>query len=130
QPEPEEKPEEVPAVPSAPEAEAERPAQEPEPKKEENAESEAVIRAKAQRLTGPNVVGKIKLPVEQPRRRDQPVASSSNVSGSDHKRKRKRKDAGTPNTGPGGTQRHGRPDVKGNRTAPGRPDFRNKGRSE
>lgn len=133
QPEPEEKPEETPAVPPAPEAEAEAesPAQEPEPKKEENAESEAVIRAKAQRLTGPNVVGKIKLPVEQPRRRDQPVASSSNVSGSDHKRKRKRKDAGTPNTGPGGTQRHhGRPDFKGNRSASGRPDFRNKGRSE
>ncbi|QJD95896.1 translation initiation factor IF-2 [Mucilaginibacter robiniae] len=50
-----------------------------------------VIRAKAERLTGPNVIGKIQLPVEN-NRRNQPVASSSNSNAADQKRKRKRKD--------------------------------------
>jgi len=57
------------------------------------AESE-VIRARADRLSGPNVVGKMTLPVNQPKR-NQPVASSSNTannSAADHKRKRKRKE--------------------------------------
>ncbi len=60
---------------------------------EEAGENE-VVRARADRLSGPNIVGKITLPVEQPRRKDQPVASSSNIAGQDHKRKRKRKDGG------------------------------------
>jgi translation initiation factor IF-2 len=51
-----------------------------------------VIRAKAERLSGPNIIGKITLPVTPKRN---PVASSSNTN-ADHKRKRKRKD------GPGG----------------------------
>ncbi len=58
------------------------------------AESE-VIRARADRLTGPNVVGRMTLPVNPPKRKDQPVASSSNTangSAADHKRKRKRKE--------------------------------------
>ncbi|MDT3403964.1 translation initiation factor IF-2 [Mucilaginibacter terrae] len=59
-----------------------------------------VIRAKAERLTGPNVVGKITLPVDNSRRGG-PVASSSNANSADHKRKRKRKENG-PN--PGGQQ--------------------------
>jgi translation initiation factor IF-2 len=64
----------------------------PEPVAEENPEPE-VIRAKAERLTGPNVVGKIQLPADAPKRN--PVASSSNTnSAQDHKRKRKRKDHG------------------------------------
>ena len=123
------------------------------PKKEETpaevgedaAESE-VIRAKAERLTGPNVVGRIQLPVNPPKRN--PVASSSNTNNTaDHKRKRKRKD----NQGPGhnqhpgnqqhsgGNQQHGH--QQGNHagqqqgSAPGhqqphggnRPDFRNRG---
>ena len=50
-----------------------------------------VIRAKAERLTGPNVIGRIELPTT-PARRGQPVASSSSAAGADHKRKRKRKD--------------------------------------
>jgi len=57
------------------------------------AESE-VIRARADRLSGPNVVGKMTLPVNQPKR-NQPIASSSNTannSAADHKRKRKRKE--------------------------------------
>jgi translation initiation factor IF-2 len=71
-------------------------------------EADEVIRAKAQRLTGPNVVGKITLPVDPAKRN--PVASSSNTAGNaaDHKRKRKRKDnqpqqgAGGGNNRPGG----------------------------
>jgi len=49
-----------------------------------------VIRAKAERLTGPNVVGKIQLPTVPKRN---PIASSSNTNSADHKRKRKRKDS-------------------------------------
>ncbi|MGI4804556.1 MAG: translation initiation factor IF-2 [Janthinobacterium lividum] len=52
-----------------------------------------VIRARADRLSGPNVVGRITLPVTPPKRKDQPVASSNaNNSAADQKRKRKRKD--------------------------------------
>src|SRR3569833_1097224 len=86
--EPEVKPE--PKV-EAPVAKAEPVKEKPEAPKpvvnEQPAEDEEVIRAKAQRLSGPNVVGKIQLPVEQPRR-NQPVASSSNTAGgaADHKR--------------------------------------------
>ncbi len=60
-----------------------------EPKKDT---SNQVIRAKAERLTGPNVLGKIELPTTPSRRKDQPVASSSGA-GTDHKRKRKRKES-------------------------------------
>jgi len=94
-----------------------------------------VIRAKAERLTGPNVVGKIQLPANAPKRN--PVASSSNTNNAaDHKRKRKRKD----HQGPGHTQQHqGNPPANhaGQQAAnpPGqqqphggnRPDFRNRG---
>ncbi len=58
------------------------------------AESE-VIRARADRLTGPNVIGRMTLPVNPSKRKDQPVASSSNTgnnSAADQKRKRKRKE--------------------------------------
>jgi translation initiation factor IF-2 len=67
-------------------------------------EGDEVIRAKAQRLTGPNVVGKITLPVDPAKRN--PVASSSNTAGNsaDHKRKRKRKD-NQPQQGGGGGNR-------------------------
>ncbi len=93
-----------------------------------------VIRAKAERLTGPNVVGRIQLPANAPKRN--PVASSSNTnSAADHKRKRKRKD----HQGPGQNQTPG--NQAGNHAGqqaanpPGqqqphggnRPDFRNRG---
>ena len=66
-----------------------------------------VIRARAQRLSGPNVVGKIQLPVNEPKR-NQPVASSSNSnSAADHKRKRKRKEGGGPQQGGGNQQQQG-----------------------
>jgi translation initiation factor IF-2 len=75
------------------------------PAEEVPAESE-VIRARADRLTGPNVVGRITLPVTPPKRGSQPVASSSNTannnSAADQKRKRKRKENGPgqpPHTG-------------------------------
>jgi translation initiation factor IF-2 len=94
-----------------------------------------VIRAKAERLTGPNVVGKIQLPANAPKRN--PVASSSNTNNAaDHKRKRKRKD----HQGPGHTQQQPG-NQAGNHAGqqaanpPGqqqphggnRPDFRNRG---
>ncbi|MGZ3943751.1 MAG: translation initiation factor IF-2 [Mucilaginibacter sp.] len=104
-----------------------------EPAPAEETEDNEVIRAKAQRLTGPNVVGKIQLPTDQPRRN--PVASSSNTAGSaaDHKRKRKRKEGGHdhPQGGgqPGGGQQaagnNNRPDFrKGPGGGNNRPDFR------
>ena len=94
-----------------------------------------VIRAKAERLTGPNIIGKIELPVNAPKRN--PVASSSNTNSSaDHKRKRKRKD----NQGPGYNNQNytGQPgnnpaqqaaNPPGQQQAHGgnRPDFRNRG---
>jgi translation initiation factor IF-2 len=93
-------------------------------------EPEEVIRAKAEKLTGPNVVGRITLPVEPQRRKDQPVASSAGAA-NDQKRKRKRKDnlpgqPGAPNAGgraggyqggrPGGGYQGNRPGF-GNRPA-------------
>ncbi|MGK6353333.1 translation initiation factor IF-2 [Parapedobacter sp. DT-150] len=84
-----------------------------------------VIRARAQRLAGPNVVGRIDLTAHQPK--EKPVASSSNASGvssHDHKRKRKRKDKP-------GTPRPATPNAPGQQTGGGpakaRPDF-NKGK--
>ncbi|HEY0054176.1 MAG TPA: translation initiation factor IF-2, partial [Pedobacter sp.] len=100
-----------------------------------------VIRAKAQRLSGPNVVGRIDLSSQQStRRKDQPVASSSNAAGNDQKRKRKRKEGGPQGTQgqvqPGQSQAGTRPSAPGqpgtrppagadNKSQhPGRPDFR------
>jgi translation initiation factor IF-2 len=60
-------------------------------------EEDDVIRAKAKQLTGPKVIGRIELPVD--RKKDQPVASSSNPNTADNKRKRKRKP--TPGGAPG-----------------------------
>jgi len=135
---------------SAPAAKAVSPA-EPEVVKEETAAADVdepqepeVIRAKAERLTGPNVVGKIQLPANAPKRN--PVASSSNTSSQDHKRKRKRKDHQGPGHGqgnqpgghagqqaanpPGQQQPHGgnRPDFRNRGNTPGgaRPDFRSR----
>ena len=104
-------------------------------------EVDEVIRTKAERLSGPNVIGKIQLPVNAPKRN--PVASSSNTSNAaDHKRKRKRKDNqggggnNQPPQGgnqpPQGTINPNRPDFRNrNPNAPGgnRPDFRNRSSS-
>jgi translation initiation factor IF-2 len=84
-----------------------------------------VIRAKAQRLSGPNIIGKIQLPTD-PSRRNQPIASSSNAGNADHKRKRKRKEGGGPNAPQqqGGNRTENRP--RPTTHTPGRPDFRNR----
>ena len=123
--------------------------QENKPNTQEGNPNATFIRAKADRLSGPNVIGRIELPTAQPRR-GQPVASSSAAAGADHKRKRKRKDnapgqqpgqapqgqAGTaPRPAPGAGYQGNRPDFRGSRPAPGaggaapRPDFRNKPRT-
>ncbi|UKJ07545.1 translation initiation factor IF-2 [Solitalea lacus] len=75
-----------------------------EPSSQETIKEDDVIRARAQRLSGPNIIGKIQLPVE---RKGQPVASSSDSDR--HKRKRKRKDIqpGAGNAPQGGQQGQG-----------------------
>jgi len=109
-----------------------------------------VIRAKAEQLTGPKVIGKIILPVDQPKR-NSPIASSNAAnSAAEQRRKRKRKDnppGQNQGGGQGGQQGQGqRPQgapgqspqgggAPGNRPGfnkpagpgPSRPDFRNKG---
>lgn len=149
QPVVEEKPESVPVQPKA---------EVPEPKIEEKIEirpntqesnpDATVIRAKAERLTGPNVIGRIELP-SAPARRGQPVASSSSAAGADHKRKRKRNAPGQTGQAPSAGQQPGtnrpapapgagyqgnRPDFRNTRPGQGtagntRPDFRNKPRT-
>jgi translation initiation factor IF-2 len=106
------------------------------PNTQESNPNATVIRAKAERLSGPNVIGRIELPVS-PARRGQPVASSSTAAGADHKRKRKRKDNAPGQSGQSGAQpsQQGQQGQQGGgvspRPAPGagyqgnRPDFRN-----
>jgi translation initiation factor IF-2 len=122
---------------------------EPSASGEQPEDDTEVIRAKADRLTGPNVVGRIQLPDNESKRN--PVASSSNANNAaDHKRKRKRKDQHGNNpqanhsniqqANPPGTQQpHGgnRPDFRNRGNAPtggshgggNRPDFRNRSAS-
>ncbi|SDE11609.1 bacterial translation initiation factor 2 (bIF-2) [Mucilaginibacter pineti] len=99
----------------------------------EEAPEDDVIRANAERLTGPKIIGKIQLPVNAPKRN--PVASSSSAnSAADHKRKRKRKDSqGNPQQGGGGgnhphnpQQGQSTPPSGGGTINPNRPDFRNR----
>lgn len=86
-----------------------------------------VIKARSVKLSGPNIIGKITLPVT-PERKSQPVASSADSA--DAKRKRKRKK--TPGQGggqhPAGNQQAGQAGQSPARPAPhvgNRPDFRN-----
>jgi translation initiation factor IF-2 len=112
-----------------------------------------VIRAKAEQLTGPKVIGKIVLPVDQPKR-NSPVASSNANSAAEQRRKRKRKENAPGQNQGGGQGQQGqrpqgapgqqapqggapgghqgpRPDFRkpggGPGNGPARPDFRNKG---
>jgi translation initiation factor IF-2 len=109
----------------APKAEAPKAAA-PAVEAEEENQGPDVIRAKAERLTGPNVIGKIQLPATPKRN---PIASSSNTNSADHKRKRKRKEG---QGGGGGNQQGGNPgQPQGNQPPQGtvsanRPDFRNR----
>jgi len=122
------KPVEVP-VAKAPEPVA--PRETPAAPKPEETE---VIKARSVKLSGPNIIGKITLPVT-PERKSQPIASSGDSA--DAKRKRKRKKTpgghpGQPGTQPqaGGQQQAGQAGGQPGqqRTPPtftNRPDFRN-----
>ncbi|MDR6785985.1 translation initiation factor IF-2 [Pedobacter africanus] len=74
----------------------------PEPPKADKPEENEVIKARSVKLSGPNIIGKITLPVT-PDRKSQPVASSGESA--DAKRKRKRKK--TPGGHPGQPGQHG-----------------------
>lgn len=63
------------------------------------------ISVKFEKLSGPNILGKINLPTEQPKKK--PVASSSDFEGEKRKRKRKDNKPGTPNAGGGEKQNTG-----------------------
>jgi translation initiation factor IF-2 len=94
-------------------------------------QDDEVIRAKAERLTGPNIIGKIQLPNNtNGQQKRNPVASSSN-NAADHKRKRKRKDnqGGGPQQGGSQTPQgnnNGQAPTGGGTVNPNRPDFRNR----
>jgi len=104
-----------------------------------------VIKARSVKLSGPNIIGKIVLPVT-PDRRNQPVASSNDSEAAKRKRKRKKTPGGpnAPQQGQSQPQQQGggnpqaprpagtgvpanRPDFRNNtnNTAGGRPNFRN-----
>jgi translation initiation factor IF-2 len=95
------------------------------PEEPQAAPENEVIRAKAERLTGPNVVGKIQLPVDNGRRGNQSSASS-NPNSAENRRKRKRKETGPgqPGTGQTNTPQQGQPggnnnNQQGNNNRPG-----------
>jgi translation initiation factor IF-2 len=73
----------------------------PEPPKVEKPEETEVIKARSVKLSGPNIIGKITLPVT-PDRKSQPVASSGESADAKRKRKRKKTPGGHP-----GQQQHG-----------------------
>ncbi len=109
----------------------------PEPPKIEKPEENEVIKARSVKLSGPNIVGKITLPVAHDRK-SQPVASSGESAEAKRKRKRKKAPGGHPGQGTPGQQQQGTPQQSG-QPAPGgqpgqpkpaptfanRPDFRN-----
>ena len=94
----------------------------------EGEEDDEVIRAKAKQLSGPKIIGRIELPVFK--KKDQPVASSSNPSAADSRKKRKRKPApggsstginATNTTGTSGAGSTGGNTYQGNNTTGSRP---------
>lgn len=80
---------ETPAAPAA-EEKTEEKAETKEEEKPEEEKGDGVIRARADKLTGPKTVGKIVLPVE-PVKKPKPVASSHDPDGTKRKRKRVRR---------------------------------------
>ncbi|WEK19185.1 MAG: translation initiation factor IF-2 [Candidatus Pedobacter colombiensis] len=109
----------------------------PEPPKVEKPEETEVIKARSVKLSGPNIIGKITLPVT-PDRKSQPVASSGESADAKRKRKRKKTPGGHPGQA-GHGQQHGGGQNQGGQQAQGgqpgapkpaptfgnRPDFRN-----
>ena len=67
-------------------------------------QGDEIISARAERLTGPKVIGKIELPSARPSHK--PVASSSNAGNNNEKRKRKRTNPNGP-VNPNAGQGHG-----------------------
>ncbi len=116
------------SAPAAPAVTAPAPATPEAPADATGEPDDDVIRASADRLSGPKIVGKITLPVDSSKRGG-PVASSSNTNAADQRRKRKRKDnptggTGTPGQGGGNTQQGAgqggqRPGYQGNNNRPG-----------
>ena len=122
--------------------------EEPAPKEEPQApiKQNEVIRARAEHLSGPKVIGKIELPTPHQKRKDQPIASSSGANNAaDHKRKRKRNNAlgggqqgqgrgPTDNTQQRGNQHQtggGAPQHRPNQPGGGqRPDHKGKGKHD
>ncbi|SMC72845.1 translation initiation factor IF-2 [Pedobacter nyackensis] len=107
----------------------------PEPPKVEKPEETEVIKARSVKLSGPNIIGKITLPVT-PDRKSQPVASSGESADAKRKRKRKKTPGGHPGQqgqgqgqqggGQGQQAQAGQPGVpKPAPTFSNRPDFRN-----
>ncbi|WP_316816886.1 translation initiation factor IF-2 [Pedobacter nyackensis] len=113
----------------------------PEPPKVEKPEETEVIKARSVKLSGPNIIGKITLPVT-PDRKSQPVASSGESADAKRKRKRKKTPGGHPGQGgshggqqqqqggqhQGGQQAQGGGQPNAPKPAPtftNRPDFRN-----
>ncbi|MFD1256849.1 translation initiation factor IF-2 [Mucilaginibacter terrae] len=91
---------------------------------EASAPIDDVIRAKADRLTGPNVIGKIQLPVDNNRRGGNGPVASSNPNSAENKRKRKRKENAPgqghgPNQGQQPTQGQGGPGQQGGQSQGG-----------
>lgn len=105
----------------------------PAPKAPEKADDNEVIKARSVKLSGPNIIGKITLPVT-PDRKSQPVASSADSADAKRKRKRKKTPGGQPGQGQGqggfqqgGQAGQGSPQGQQRPAAPvgNRPDFRN-----
>lgn len=106
----------------------------PEAPKVEKPEETEVIKARSVKLSGPNIIGKITLPVT-PDRKSQPVASSGESADAKRKRKRKKTPGGHPGHGQqqGGGTNQGQGQAQGGQpgtpkpapTFTNRPDFRN-----
>lgn len=106
----------------------------PEPPKVEKPEETEVIKARSVKLSGPNIIGKITLPVT-PDRKSQPVASSGESADAKRKRKRKKTPGGHPGQQQQAAQNQGQGQAPAQGGQPGapkpaptftnRPDFRN-----
>ncbi|MES2458857.1 MAG: translation initiation factor IF-2 N-terminal domain-containing protein, partial [Bacteroidota bacterium] len=112
-------------------------AEKPVETKVEKADDNEVIKARSVKLTGPNIIGKITLPVT-PERKSQPVASSADSADAKRKRKRKKTPGGHPGQPGQGQQNTGGYQGNQGTAQPGqgqpqrpaapvgnRPDFRN-----
>ncbi len=99
--------EEAEAAEAAAKAKAEKEAE--DKKQAEEKEEGEVIKAKVEKLAGAKVLGKMELPVEKPREKKKPVATSNDSADKKRKRKRVRRPVQGESGGkPGGGNRGGR----------------------